>query len=118
MKTKFWIVLIAAIMVLCLASSFLLFRTGAPADTVTVVSDGKVLYTLSLHMDQVLQIAGKNGTNTVTVQGGKVAVTAADCPDGHCMARGFCDSGMQIVCLPNRLVLRFSNNNQIDAISG
>ena len=118
MKTKFWIVLMAALTLICLIFTLWLFQPGKPASTVTVISDGKVLYTLPLAVDRTLQIRSANGTNTVTVQNGKVAVTEADCPDSHCMARGFCDRGTQIVCLPNRLVLQFSGSPTIDGIAG
>lgn len=118
MKTKFWIFLIAAIVAACLGLSLWLNRSGEPANTVTVISEGKTLYTLSLSVDQTIEIKSEEGTNTVTVKGGKIAVTQADCPDGHCMARGFCDRGAQIVCLPNRLVLQFSDDPAIDGIAG
>ena len=58
------------------------------------------------------------GTNTVTVKNGKVAVTEADCPDHYCMKRGYCDSGAQIVCLPNRLVLTFTGASEVDGVAG
>ena len=58
------------------------------------------------------------GVNTVTVQGGKIAVTQANCPDSYCMARGYCNAGAQIVCLPNRLVIRFLGEQNIDAVAG
>ena len=118
MKTKFWILLLCAIVLVCLLSCVLLLRPATPANTVRVISAGKTLYNLSLSVDQTLVIESTHGTNTITIQGGKVAVTAADCPDGHCMARGFCNGGSQIVCLPNRLVLQFSDNGQVDGISG
>lgn len=116
-KTKFWILLTALIVVICLTLTLFLYRSGEAAKTVTVISEGKVLYTLSLSVDQTVEIKSERGTNTVTIQDGKVAVTQADCPDGHCMARGFCDRGAQIVCLPNRLVLQFSNDPTIDGIT-
>ena len=118
MKTKFWISLIGILLAICTALSFWLFRPGQQADTVTVISDGQVLHTLSLYTDQTLTIRSANGTNTVTIKNGKIAVTEADCPDGHCMARGFCDRGAQIVCLPNRLVIQFSDTKQLDGIAG
>lgn len=118
MKTKFWIILTAVIVVVCLGLTLWLYRPGDAASTVTVISEGKILYTLSLSVDQTIEIKSERGTNTVTIQDGKVAVTQADCPDGHCMARGFCDRGAQIVCLPNRLVLQFSADPTIDGIAG
>lgn len=117
MKTRFWIFLTSGILALCLFLSVWLFRSGEAAKTVTVISQGKILYTLSLSVDQSIEVKSKNGTNTITVQNGKIAVTEADCPDGHCMARGFCDRGAQIVCLPNRLVLQFSADPAMDGIS-
>ncbi len=118
MKTKIWISLIGLLLAVCIALSLWLFRPGQPADSVTVFSDGQKLYVLSLHTDQTLTVRSANGTNIITVQNGKIAVTQADCPDGHCMARGFCDSGAQIVCLPNRLVIQFSGSHTIDGIAG
>ena len=118
MSTKIWICLLAVLMLVSLVGTLWLFHPAQQADTVTIISEGKVLYTLSLHLDQTLQIVSPKGTNTITIQNGKAAVTEADCPDGHCMARGFCAGGAQIVCLPNRLVLQFSGSQTIDGIVG
>ncbi len=118
MKTNFWILLLSVIVLVCVLSCVLLLRPAIPASTVRVISEGKTLYDLSLRVDQTLVIESTHGTNTITIQDGKIAVTAADCPDGHCIARGFCNAGAQIVCLPNRLVLQFSDNGQVDGISG
>ena len=63
-------------------------------------------------------MVSENGSNTVTVKDGKIAVTAADCPDHYCMERGFCDSGTQIVCLPNRVIIKFQGEQEIDGAAG
>ena len=52
-----------------------------------------------------LNIGGK--ISDIAVKDGKIAVTEASCPDHYCMQRGYCHSGAQIVCLPNRLVISF-----------
>ena len=62
--------------------------------------------------------AGNESYNVVTVKDGKIGVTEATCPDHYCMNRGFCSSGTQIVCLPNRLVIRFVGEQEIDGVSG
>ena len=49
---------------------------------------------------------------------GKIAVTEATCPDHYCMKRGFCASGMDIVCLPNKLVIHFIGEQTVDAAAG
>ena len=109
--------LLAVVLAVCLVLSFLLLRPGQEATAVRVISEGKVLYVLPLSVDTVVTVQTDRGENTVTVQDGKVAVTAADCPDGYCMDRGFCSGGAQIVCLPHRLVLQFADSG-LDGISG
>lgn len=117
MKTKYWIIGIALLLAASTAAAFFLSRDSQPADTVQVFSEGKLLYALSLKKDQTVTVETDRGSNTVTVQNGKVAVTEADCPDGYCMARGYCSSGAQIVCLPHRLVLQFAHSG-LDGVSG
>ena len=117
MKTRTWILLLAGLALL-LGLLCLLPVGPAQADAVQLYSDGELIATLPLFVDRVLTVEGAYGTNTVTVSAGKVAVTAADCPDGYCMQRGFCSGGNQIVCLPNRLVIVFLKTQKIDAISG
>ncbi len=118
MKNKIWILLFAALLVACLALSGILLRSGTAAAAVEVWSEGKHLYTLSLVQDRTLTVESANGTNEITVRDGKVAVTQADCPDHVCMKRGFCSGGAQIVCLPNRLVLKFVGEQDIDWVAG
>ena len=118
MKTKAWVCIIGVIVLLCLGLSLWLLQPGQSAAAVRVISEGEVLYTLPLSTDTQIEVTTHRGTNLVTVKGGKVAVTEADCPDGYCMARGYCSGGTQIVCLPNRLVLEFVGEQTIDGISG
>lgn len=117
MKTKFWILLLAGILLLCTLLSLWLLHPKE-AETVRVYSEGELLYTLPLSQDTQITVTTDRGYNTITVQKGKVAVTQADCPDGHCVNRGFCSGGAHIVCLPHRLVLEFSGREAPDGISG
>ena len=107
MKTKYWILGLSLLLAISVLLSLWLFRPQQ-AGAVQVISRGQVLYTLPLSVDTQVTVETELGTNTVKVKDGKVAVTAADCPDKHCMNRGFCGGGAQIVCLPNRLVLAFT----------
>jgi hypothetical protein len=118
MKTGYWVGIFCVLLVVCGAMSLFLLGESEPSQQVEVWSDGKLLRTLSLAVDQELTVESANGTNVVTVRDGAVAVTEADCPDGYCMQRGFCHGGTEIVCLPNRLVLRFVGQQEIDGIVG
>lgn len=117
-KTKTWVLVIGAVLVMCLGLSLLLLRSGDGASYAKVYSDGQLLYTLDLRVDQTHTVQTGRGTNVITVKDGAVAVTEADCPDGYCMDRGFCSGGAQIVCLPNRLVIQFTGKQEIDAAAG
>lgn len=115
MKTKTWILLLCLLLIACAFLSLFLLRPGESANFAEVVSDGNVVKTVDLRMDQSFTVDAPNGgSNTVTVREGKIAVTEASCPDHYCMARGYCDGGAQIVCLPNRLVIRFLGDQQVD----
>ena len=114
MKTKTWILLFAVAAAACILLSLpLLSREQAQFARIT--SKGETVKTVDLAIDQEFTVDGKN---TVTVEGGKIAVTWADCPDHYCMKRGFCAGGTDIVCLPNRLVIEFLGEQEVDAAIG
>ena len=114
MKTKAWILIFVALAVIC-AVATLPLMFGEEASYAQITSNGKLIKTVSLAIDQEFTV---DGHNTVTVRDGKIAVTWADCPDGYCVSRGFRSSGGDIVCLPNRLVISFTGEQEIDGIAG
>ena len=54
----------------------------------------------------------------MNIQDGKIAVLEADCPDHICMAMGYRSGGAPIACLPNGLILSFSDAPGMDAAAG
>lgn len=118
MKSKAWAILLAVLFAVFLGTGLMLLQPGETAQRVEILSEGKVLYTLDLHTDQQITVTTERGSNTVTIRDGKVSVTEASCPDHYCMQRGWCDGGAEIVCLPNRLVIRFLGEQKIDGVSG
>ena len=117
MKTKYWIMALILLLAVCLGLS-LLTLGGKEASRARITSNGKILRTVDLSFDQEFTVETDGGYNVVTVKDGKIAVTEASCPDHHCMARGFCNNGAQIVCLPNRLVIEFLGEAEIDGVVG
>ena len=119
MKTKYWILILGAVLAVCLGLSFFILMPGEDATHAEILSQGTVIKTVDLRIDQEFVVsAGNESYNVVTVKDGKIGVTEATCPDHYCMNRGFCSSGTQIVCLPNRLVIRFVGEQEIDGVSG
>ena len=118
MKNKFWIFLIVLLLVVCLVSSLFLMRPGKPA-TQAEVRNGEIRQVVSLLEDQEFTLPSPDGGyNVITVRDGKIAVTEADCPDQYCVRQGFCDSGVQIVCLPHGLVISFLDDEGVDGAIG
>ena len=119
MKTRTWIFIFALILVICLGASVYFLASGEASDLAEITSQGRVIKTVDLRIDQVFTVkSASGGYNVVTVKDGKIGVSEATCPDHYCMKRGYCNSGTEIVCLPNRMTIRFLGEQEIDAIVG
>lgn len=95
---------------------FFLRNKNTVADRVIVRVDGKVVYSEPLSVDKDMDIAGyAGGHNFIRVQGSKVKMLDADCPDKVCVHTGTIDKvGQTIVCLPHKLVVEISGSNSSD----
>ncbi len=118
MKSRMWAAIIIVVLILCGVSGYYLMSPGAGAAQAQILRNGEILRTVDLSLDQEFTVTNGDGYNIVTVKDGAIAVTEASCPDHYCQARGFCSGGADIVCLPNRLVIRFLEEAEIDAVSG
>lgn len=117
-KKKMWIIILAALFVIC-AGAFFALRLLAPEGTTARISvDGELIDEVDLSRVTEaydIEIDTEYGHNTVHVEPGAISVTEADCPDGICMRQGKLSSaGVPIVCLPHRLVIEIYG----DAIDG
>ena len=118
MKTRYWVIGLALLLTACIALSIPLLLPGEDAAYAEIISDGQLMHTVSLGTDRVIHVTSPAGRNTITVQDGKIGVTEADCPDHYCMDRGMCSGGTQIVCLPNKLIIRFLGEQAVDSVAG
>ncbi|MBR3950167.1 MAG: NusG domain II-containing protein [Oscillospiraceae bacterium] len=119
MKTKHWILLLAGIVVICLGLSIPVLLPGEDAHYAQIISNGQSIRTVDLRIDQTIHVDADNGGhNIITVTDGRIGVTEATCPDHYCIDRGMCSGGVQIVCLPNRLVIRFEGQQMVDSVAG
>lgn len=119
MKTKYWLFLLTGILTVSLGLSMIVLLPHDRAVSAEIYSGGRLLRTIFLDKDQEFTVeAPQGGYNTILIRGGKIAVTDADCPDGVCMGQGFRNGGPPIVCLPNRLEIRFVEPQAVDAAVG
>ena len=120
MKSRSWAILFAGL----IAALLLLWKLlpGNGGNTVGVYQDGALVKTIYLpHTGETetFEVFGTAGGNTIEVSKDGVRVVSADCPDQVCVAHGFLVSGKEpIICLPNRLVIEFSAESNLDALLG
>ncbi len=120
MKTRSWILLISALLLLSLGTAALLYYGKTPGNRAEIYSGGTLVATVDLGKEQTFTVISPDGgSNTITVRQGKIAVTQASCPDQWCVRQGYRNRGGSIVCLPNRLVITFpSGSSEIDGSLG
>lgn len=109
------ILLVAAI---AIASLIPVLPDRSAGDFIQIYQDGVLVQEFPLSEDRTLTLSGQY-TNTVTVRGGKAAITESDCPGEDCVHSGWIGSvGRSIVCLPNRVEVRISGASDVDFIVG
>ena len=115
MKTRTWLLLLLALLAVSLGLGAMLLTAGPEAVRAEIRCDGELIATVDLRIDQEFTVTTPwGGENVITVRSGAIAVTQANCPDHYCMHRGFCNSGGSIVCLPNKLVISFAGEQDVD----
>lgn len=100
--------------VLFAASGIMAYILMKPSqnENVEIVSNGNVLYSFDLSKteNQSITIMSADGksSNTICIENGTICVSDAECPDKTCVKSGMLRSeGLPIVCLPNKLIVRF-----------
>lgn len=97
---------------------------GADASVVVVTVDGKETLRRPLVMESTYEIRQDDGSlNVLTIEGGAVWMSQANCRDGLCMRQGKMKNGAKtIVCLPHKVVIRLegdapvSDHDDLDVI--
>ena len=117
LQTKTWILLLSAVCLALIGLMILQKHNAKPAKTAEVYLEGALFRTIDLSEDGVYRIESDRGWNELTVRDGKLAVTAASCPDEDCVRCGWQNSGPPITCLPNRMTVRFGAASE-DGVDG
>jgi hypothetical protein len=118
-KIYYWVGLCAIIFIIGLLGSFILLKTPQGA-RVNIVQNGNVLYSLDLSKtdDKTIEVVYEGRTNTIEIKEQQIRMLDAECPDHTCIRMGYLTSiTFPVVCLPNRLVIQFTNDNDVDAVA-
>ena len=117
-SSKTWIVIFAAVLVIC-AAAFLLLKGSSGHGAVAVIRvDGEIYKKINLDTVAVaydMEIKTEFGYNKLHIEHDGISVTEADCRDHICMDQGkVSQAGVPIVCLPHRLTIEIEGDD-IDA---
>ena len=114
---KLWITVCIVIFLIGIAGIlWVIFRPHG--QTVRIVQNGKTLYTIDLDhsADRTIEVEYQGSKNIIEIKDHRIYVKEADCPDQTCVKMGELKSGAApIVCLPNKLIIEFTEDDDIDA---
>ncbi len=113
-KTKMWIIIFAAVLVLCLAVFLVLRLTGQKGTVANIYINGELYEKIDLDAVAVaydIEITTEFGYNKIHVEHGGISVTESNCRDHICMEQGVIDNeAVPIVCMPHRLVIEIEGD--------
>lgn len=117
-----WLIIIGIIAAVSVAGLFFVRNQQETGATVEIYQDGVLQDTFPLEEDRTVSYTTpEGGSNTVVIEGGKVRVSEASCPDQVCVRHGPTDQTADpIVCLPNQLVVQVvvpQTETQLDGVS-
>jgi len=111
---------VAVALILCAAAALWFFLLAPPPSegprTVQVWQDGQMLRELPLTENAEFTLTGAY-TNRVMVLEGRVRIAESTCPGEDCVHTGWIDqAGRSIVCLPNRVEIRVTDDGSEHAV--
>ncbi len=116
-KTRTWVIIIAAAALALAALSALLLTRHGEGTVVQIIQDDTVIREIDLSRvtkEYSFTVDSPyGGSNTILVQPGRICVSDADCPDRICVHQGWLtDDPVPIVCLPHRLIIALKDPAQ------
>jgi len=117
MKKK--VIIAVCVLIFLISGGLSVYMLTRPKGRVVeIISDGKVLCELDLdnEPDREIEVEYKGRKNIVKIEDGDIYVSQAECPDHTCMKMGHLSQhGVPIVCLPNKLIIRYKEGGDTDA---
>ncbi len=117
-RIKKWIVIFAAVLIICAAAFFVLRMTGERGNIAVIRVDGEVYKKIDLNTVTVaydMEIETEFGYNKINIAPDGISVVESDCRDHICVAQGkVSTAGVPIVCLPHRLTIEIEGGG-VDA---
>ena len=117
-STKFWIILIAVLLLVSVAASVFVFQYEIDGSVVGIYHHGERIERIRLDTvttPYTFTVGEEGAYNVISVERGRICVIEASCPDHVCMETGWISDGaIPIVCLPNELVIKVEGGAAAD----
>lgn len=111
-KKKDFIIITIIILIIISSLVFNYFFFNQTGTYVQIRIGGKEYQTVSLNIDQTINIKNKN---TVVIKNNEVYIKDSTCPDKLCQKQGrISKNGQQIICLPNQVTIEIITNQNKD----
>lgn len=123
LKSKHWLLLFGIILLVCIASVFLLHAYQPKALVAEIYQDGALVRTIdltALNDPQEILLTNGEKENRILAENGQILMHSANCPDRLCVRQGPIQNGIYpIVCLPNKVVIKLVSNKDsaVDAVT-
>lgn len=113
-KNRVWIIVFSVAALLCLCVWLFISNVSSPSKVVGIYKDGSLVEKIDLNSvtnEYEITLSGEYGDNIILVSNGHIKMKSADCPDKLCVEHGeLKNSYSPIVCLPNKVVIKFENS--------
>lgn len=103
------------IILICLVTIVLFVIPTRNNNYAYVYYDGNKIMDISLEYDNKYIVQGYNGDIVIEVLNNKIRVVDENSKNHICSKQGFTNS-IPIVCLPNKIVIDFGSDNNLDTV--
>ena len=104
------------LIILIFSFLLLMFTNNNKSNYALVYYYNKEVLRIDLSIDDTYSVEGYNGEVLIEVKDNKLRIEKEESPLHICSKQGFMNKG-QIVCLPNKIVITFSNE-ELDTVVG
>ncbi|MBE6969539.1 MAG: NusG domain II-containing protein [Ruminococcaceae bacterium] len=116
MSNKRWMALFALIILLCAVAALRMPRSG---DAVGVWQNAELVYIIDPSCAGEYVLTYEAGETVIHAGTDGVYVASANCKNQNCVRHGPLQrGGTPIVCLPERIVVRWMEDDTLDAVTG
>lgn len=111
------VVFFICLFLIILVSFLLLTTAGNNVETASVYYDNKKILTMDLSIDKKYEVNGDNGKVIVEVLNKKIRVIEETSNKNLCSKQGFIEKSYEmIICLPNKIYIKFDTKSELDGV--